>query len=332
MHHIVTDGWSNVVLLNEFITLYGAYCRGEYDPLPALAVQYRDYAAWLNSSLTGPKLEDLREYWRGQLGGHVPPAWELPTDFDRFRAMTYQRRVHRFTISDSDTAGLEHLSQEHGATLFMGLLACLKSLLYRYTGYEDIIVGTPVAGRIHPDLEGQIGPYLNVLPLRDFVRGDDRFVELLKLIRETTLDAHAHQIYPFDFMLTDAGLKRDSKRNPIFDVGFTLQNQNELAIEAGVAGLKMTQIPDLEIDTENPEALTDFWFVAERQPAGLDLRIVYNGSLYEHSTVEQMGLDLSTIIQATARDPETMIGDISLSAQAEPPGHRVTIDIAFSRG
>jgi amino acid adenylation domain-containing protein len=332
MHHIVTDGWSNVVLLNEFIMLYAAYCRGGHNPLPPLAVQYKDYAAWLNNSLTGPKLEDLREYWRGQLSGHVPPAWELPTDFERYRAKNYQRRVHRFTISDSDAAGLERLSHDHGATLFMGLLACLKSLLYRYTGYEDIIVGTPVAGRVHPDLEGQIGPYLNVLPLRDFVRGDDRFIELLKLIRETTLDAYAHQIYPFDFMLTDVGLKRDSRRNPIFDVGFTLQNQNELAMRADLTGLKMTQIPDLEIDTENPEALTDFWFVAERHESGLDMRIVYNASLYKHSTVEQMGLDLSTIIQATTKDPQTMISDISLASQAEPPGQKVTIDIAFSRG
>jgi non-ribosomal peptide synthetase component F len=274
----------------------------------------------------------LREYWRGQLSGHVPPAWELPTDFDRYRAKTYQRRVHRFTINVSETVALEHLGQQHGATLFMGLLSCIKSLLYRYTGYEDIIVGTPVAGRIHPDLESQIGPYLNVLPLRDFVRGDDRFVDLLKLIRETTLDAYAHQIYPLDFMIADVGLKRDSNRNPIFDVGFTLHNQNELAMEPEVAGLKMTQIPDLEIDTENPEALTDFWFVAERQESGLEMRIVYNGSLYKHSTVEQMGLDLSAIIHAAAVNPEMMIGDISFTSQAEPPAQRVTIDIAFSRG
>jgi len=332
MHHIVTDGWSNVVLLNEFLSIYAAYLVGAENPLPPLKIQYKDYAAWLNRLLTGPKAEDLRAYWLTQLAGHVPASWQFPSDFDRSRARTYQKRIHRLAIGEAETRQLEKVCQESGATIFMGLLACIKLLLYRYTGAEEIIVGTPVAGRIHPDLEDQIGPYLNVLPLRDTVRGDDRFSELLERIRETTLDAYANQLYPFDFMLTDLGLKRDSGRNPIFDVGFTLQNQNAMAMRSDMAGLKTTPLVDLDIETEDPEALTDFWFVAEPRDAGLDLMIVYNGSLFMPETVDRLADDLAAILQTVTRDREVVVSDIRFTAQPEPLTRRVSIDIAFSQG
>jgi len=331
MHHIITDGWSNVVLLNEFLTIYSTYLRGAENPLPPLGVQYKDYAAWLNRLLESAQAEEMRAYWLAQLDGYATADWEFPADFDRSSARAYQRRIHRLVIDNTQVLNLERLCQERGATLFMGLLGCIKLMLYRYTGSENITIGTPVAGRIHPDLENQIGPYLNVLPLRDTVRGDDRFVELLERIRETTLDAYANQLYPFDFLMADLGLKRDSGRNPIFDVGFTLQNQNAMAMQGETAGLRMTQIPDIDIETDNPEALTDFWFVADQCEAGIEVMIVYNGSLFKPETVERLAEDLTVVVQTVTRDPEVVISDIRFSSQPAPLTRKVSIDIAFSR-
>jgi amino acid adenylation domain-containing protein len=334
MHHIITDGWSNVVLFNEIVQLYGAYARGEGNPLPALRVQYKDYSEWINGLLRGPYAQDMRQYWRNQLAGLAYADQRFPADFDRYPAKTFQRRTHRFTIGNADAARLENVCRENGVTVFMGLMACIKTLIYRCTGNDDIVVGTPVAGRTHPDLENQIGPYLNVLPLRDSVSGGQRFVDLLGLVQDTTLDAYAHQLYPIDSILSEIdpgrGLKPDSGRSAIFDVGFTLQNQNALAIKGEAEGLGISPIAGLQVDTENPEALTDFWFIAEQTAAGIDMLIVYNGALFRAATAERLAEDFVDILRAVTEDPQCVIADIRLSSNPDPTIEKVTIDIAFS--
>jgi hypothetical protein len=330
LHHIITDGWSNVVLANEFLALYEAYAGGPENPLPPLKIQYKDYAEWLGKLLGGPQADEMRKYWRTQLGGRPPETREFPTDFDRHAAGGYKRRTHRFVINEFDRAQLEAVCRDNGATLFIGLMACLKSLLVRCTGREEIIVGSPAACRIHPDLENQIGPYLNVIPIRDIVRLDARFIDLLSGVRDTTFDAYANQLYPFDFILADLGFKRDGTRNPIFDVGFTLQNQTSLAVKKDDARLRMSPISGLDIETESPEALTDFWFVAEPASRGLEMLVVYNGSLFRRSTVERLAEDLTAIIHEAATNPEIKIGDLKLVSDAEPLINKVTIDLAFS--
>jgi len=330
LHHIITDGWSNVALANEFLALYEAYAGGAENPLLPLKIQYKDYAEWLGKLLGNTEADEMRKYWRTQLGGGSPETWAFPTDFDRHSAAGYKRRTHRFAIDESDRARLESVCRDSGASLFMALMSCLKSLLVRYTGREEVVVGTPAAGRIHSDLENQIGPYLNVLPIRNVVRLDSRFVDLLAEVRETTLEAFANQLYPFDFILADLGLKRDAARNPIFDVGFTLQNHISLAVKNEAFRLKMTPISGLDIETENPEALTDFWFVAEPTGSGLEILAVYNASLFLHSTVERLAEDLAAIVHEAGNNPETRVSDFKLISQPEPLTNRVTIDLAFS--
>ncbi|MGH9762941.1 MAG: condensation domain-containing protein, partial [Blastocatellia bacterium] len=331
LHHIITDGWSNVILLNEIILSYQALVNGDGNPLSALRIQYKDYARWINDLLGGVDGQDLRRFWLGHLGGLDRDRQEFPADFDRDPATPFKRRTHRFTIDDERATPLETVCAENGATLFMGLMACIKTLIYRCTGDEQVVVGTPIAGRVHPDIENQVGPYLNVLPLVDFVNGDQTFVDLLKLVRETTQNAYAHQLYPIDFIISDLGVRRDAARNSLFDIGFTLQNQNALAIKAEAAGLTISQIGDLHVESESPEALTDFWFIAERTESGIGMLIVYNGSLFQAQTAERVASDLAHIVRTFSANPESAIGDIRLSSSPAPAIERVTIDIAFSK-
>jgi hypothetical protein len=223
MHHIVSDGWSMGLLLNEVATLYRAYSAGEKSPLAELSIQYADYAVWQREWLQGEVLEAELAYWREQLGGELP-VLELPTDRPRPAVQSYRGAREFFRLEAAAAGALRQLSRAHDCTLFMTLLAAFQALLYRYSGQEEILVGTDIAGRNRAEVEPLIGFFVNQLVLRGQLSGQMSFVHALQGVRESTLGAYAHQELPFEKLVEELQPERDAGRSPLFQVKLVLQN------------------------------------------------------------------------------------------------------------
>ncbi|MDD5286416.1 MAG: amino acid adenylation domain-containing protein [Desulfuromonadaceae bacterium] len=290
IHHIISDGWSVGVMVRELSALYGGLSPGD---LPEMRIQYKEYASWQHALLAGVAGEEGRKYWRSALAG-VDGALSLQTDFPRPEKMSFNGASIPFTLDPLQTRNLNRVAAEQNATLFMTLLAAIKVLLYSRTGEEHIVVGSPVAGREHPDLENQIGLYLNTLPLKDRVSGEESFVALLDRVRIGAMEAFAHQYYPFDRLLEDLGIERDPARNPLFDVMFVLQNNadndmtlGELRAEPFMEGALMSKF-DLMFDLQDLPELSG--------------NIEYCSDLFLPETVAAIGEDLKKIIGAIAEN------------------------------
>ncbi|HJT72865.1 MAG TPA: amino acid adenylation domain-containing protein, partial [Chitinophaga sp.] len=298
MHHIISDGWSMNVLINELLTFYKAHMANVSYPLPPLRIQYKDYAAWQQEQLSGASLEGHRTYWLQQFAGELP-VLELTTDRPRPAVKTYNGGVIHKRISKELTMGLQELVQQEGATLFMGLLAAVNALLHRYTGQEDIIIGSPIAGRGHIDLEDQIGFYVNTLALRTRFSGKDSYRELLLHIRDITLGAYEHQVYPFDELVNDLNLPRDMSRSALFDVMIVLQDAR--------SGKRNDQfLEDVRVSEytggESHASKFDLNFRFSETNDGLQLNIVYNSDLYDAETVVRMGDHLEELLRTVVAD------------------------------
>ena len=223
MHHIVSDGWSIGVLIREVGALYAAFVQGQPSPLAELPVQYADYAIWQRGWLQGEVLEKQVSYWREHLKG-APAALELPTDRPRPAVQSYRGAHHGIALPAELTASLNALARGEGATLFMVLLAAFQVVLSRWSGQSDIVVGSPIAGRTHRELEGLIGFFVNTLALRTELQGDPGFRELVGRVKETALGAYAHQDLPFEKLVAELQPVRDLSRQPVFQAFFALQN------------------------------------------------------------------------------------------------------------
>ncbi|WP_176091036.1 non-ribosomal peptide synthetase/type I polyketide synthase [Burkholderia ambifaria] len=309
MHHIVSDGWSTEVLLDDLSKIYDALVQRRDNPLPALSIQYKDYAGWLNRLLAGPDGERMKEYWLTRLGGGLR-ALELPGDVEQPAAPSW--KTWRFELPAAETTALESLGKRHGATLFIALLSAIKALFYRRSGQEDIVVGTPVAGRELPELESQVGPYLNVLALRDRVAGDDRFDTLLTRVRDTTLEAFSHPLYPLDRLLDELRIKRVAGRNPLFDIGLTLQNQRQGAVDRYAGQVRIAELPDHDLQGADTEAATDFWFLAEPHAEGLAIRVVYHAGRFSEALVQGLANELTSVIGEVLANPGVRIRNLTL--------------------
>jgi hypothetical protein len=223
MHHIISDGWSLNILRDEMLLLYNAHRQGRQNPLPPLRIQYKDYAVWQQSCLLGDALAAHRAYWLRQFAGNLP-VLELAKTKVRPAVRTYNGRAITRRVSSAPGKGLKAALQQHGSSLFMGLLSVVYALLHKHTGAEDIIIGSPIAGREHMDLENQIGFYANTLALRTKFGAGYNFGQLLDAVRKTTLDAYEYQLYPFDALVEALQIRRDTSRNVLFDVWVVLQN------------------------------------------------------------------------------------------------------------
>ncbi|KUZ76235.1 hybrid non-ribosomal peptide synthetase/type I polyketide synthase [Burkholderia ubonensis] len=313
MHHIVTDGWSTEVLLDDLSQIYNAFVERRDNPLPALAIQYKDYAGWLNRLLAGPEGARMKDYWLNKLGGGLR-ALALPGDVEQPAAPSWN--TWRFELPAAATTALESLGKRHGATLFIALLSAIKALFYRRSGQEDIVVGTPVAGRELPELESQVGPYLNVLALRDRVAGDDRFDTLLTRVRDTTIEAFSHPLYPLDRLLDELHVKRVPGRNPLFDIGLTLQNQRQGAIERYAGQVRISELPDHNLQGADAEAATDFWFLAEPRDEGLAISVVYHAGRFSEALVRGLADELTSVIGEILANPGVRIRNLTLGQRA----------------
>ncbi len=303
MHHIVFDGWSIGVMINEVAQLYGAFREGRPSPLPALALQYGDFAVWQREWLSGERLERQVGYWKRQLGGQA--TLELPTDRVRPARQTHAGATLEFGLSPSIKQGIERLCRTHGATPFMALMAGLKTLLYRLTGQTDLSVGMPIAGRTRAEVEALIGFFVNTLVLRSHVDAAMSFDQVLRAEREVALAAFSNQDVPFEQIVEAVQPARDMSRSPLFQVLFSLQN----------ASADATQAPGLALDIAE----------AERHTAKFDLQLhvidagaeyacmfEYNTDLFDRSTIERWSGYLMQLFEGLVAQPTAAVGSFEL--------------------
>jgi amino acid adenylation domain-containing protein len=308
-HHIVSDGWSAGIFLRELSALYGAFLRGEPSPLAELPVQYADFAVWQREWLRGEVLEEQLDYWKQRLGGELP-VLKLPTDRPRPPALSYRGAEQSLELPAELAKRLKSLSRHEGATLFMTLLAAFDALLYRYTGQDEIVVGTPIAGRNRREVEGLIGFFVNTLVMRARVGGAATFRELLAQVREATLGAYAHQEVPFEKLVEELHPKRDTSRNPLFQVMFALQNTP--LEELTLPGLRL-----VPFDISNDMTRFDLEFHLWEDGGGLAGTLIYNTDLFDAATVAQMLGHYRNLLEGVTADPDTRVAELSLLAEAE---------------
>jgi hypothetical protein len=309
MHHIVSDGWSLGVLVRELGVLYAALLEGRPSPLPELAVQYADFAAWQRAHLSGDLLEEELSWWRSQLAG-MPPALELPTDHPRPAERSARGAVHDFRIGARELAGITGLAREQGATLFMTLLAAFAVLLQRAGGQDDVVIGTPVAGRTRTETEPLIGFFVNTLALRIGLAGAPDFAALLERVRDTTLAAFAHQEVPFERLTEELAPERDRSRPPIFQVVLALQNaaSDRLALP----GLDLEVLP-LSTGT----AKFELSLVLSETVEGLAGAIEYGRDLFDPPTVARLAGHFARLLEAAAGEPGTPLVELPLLTPGE---------------
>ena len=281
MHHIVSDGWSMGVLYREWSELYNAELERRPANLSPLSIQYKDYAAWHNAQLQSEEINTHKNYWLEQFRLEIP-VLELPSDQPRPKIMTYNGASIYRELDIHTTERLKAFSQEQGGTLFITLQTALYIMLHKYTEQEDIVIGSPIAGREHPDLEAQIGFYLGALPIRTTFSKEDTVSELYKKIKQNTLGAYSHQIYPYDELVDALNLTRDTSRNPLFDVWLDYHSQGLESESVNLSGLK--SIGYENVISEN-HAKFDLAFIFSENNNRLKLCIVYNKDVYSENQI-----------------------------------------------
>jgi amino acid adenylation domain-containing protein len=309
MHHIVSDGWSMDLLVHELVTLYEAFRAGDEPKLPDLPIQYGDYAAWQRCRLTGEVLERHLDFWRGQLGEPIPHL-ELPADRPRPETPSLRGGTVQTFLKGGTYAVLGALGRRRLATPFMLLLAAWNTLLHRYSGQEDLLVGTPIAGRSRVEVEGIVGFFVNTLVLRNDLSGEPTFVELLDRVRARSLDAYAHDELPFDRLVEELQPERRSQETPFFQVAFTLVNSSR-------SGFTLPGIKLQPFGIEVSSAKFDLTLSGIEYAHELLLEIEYSSDLYDRASAERMLRHLQTLLYGIAEDSERTLQSLSLLTASE---------------
>lgn len=315
LHHITTDRWSRNLLTQEMLEDYDAFVHGMPSPVPAPSLQYVDYAIWQREWLRGDVLQMHLDYWRKQLGGELP-VLRLPTDRRPPPVQTYRGGMKLDLISRTLTDAVNELCREEGTTTFMVLLAALTALFYRYTGQEDIIVGSPIANRHRPELERVLGFFVNTLALRLDLSGDPTFSELLRRARKVTLDGTAHQDLPFEKLVEELQPERDLSRNPLFQVCLNVQNVPIPELKKGDL-----QLSTVEIDWGMTvfDLILYAWdaFEWESADGGLTAIYVYNTDLFDAATIERMAEHMRVLLAGAVADPGRKLHELPLMSEEE---------------
>ncbi len=291
MHHIISDGWSIEVLIKEVFQAYNALTQGAELEYEALPIQYKDYASWQRKQQEGNGLESSKSYWLNQFSGEIPVI-DLPTDHTRPALQTYNGAMISGSLSKTLSEEFNSMLKAEDATLFMGLLAVLNTLLHQYTHQEDLVIGSPIANREHADLEGQIGLYINTLALRTQFSGEGDFKSLLKAVREVTLKGYDHQAYPFDTLVDELDLKRDLSRSALFDVMLVLQNNENLSEGMSLQGIELK-----DYHTQYQTSKFDLLFNFMEYEEGIRFNIEYNSDIYASGRIERMRMHLESLIE-----------------------------------
>ncbi|MDZ8084002.1 MAG: amino acid adenylation domain-containing protein [Nostoc sp. DedQUE12b] len=331
MHHVVSDAWSMGVFVQELAALYNAYSQDQPSgasasrsllsergtPLAPLPIQYADFAIWQRQWLQGDVLERQLVYWQQQLKD-APALLSLPTDRPRPAVQSFAGAYQKFALSRELTSGLIQLSQKQGVTLFMTLLAAFDTLLYRYTGSDDILVGSPIANRDRSEIEGLIGFFVNTLVMRTNLSGNPSFSELLNRVREMAMDAYSHQNLPFEMLVEALQPQRDLSHTPLFQMMFALQNAPISEVE--LTGLTISSLPaagttskfDLSLLMENTATSTTL-----STGTGLVGVWEYSTNLFDASTIERMTGHFVTLLEGIVANPQQKISQLPLLTEVE---------------
>jgi len=306
-HHVIADGWSMSLLIDEVMALYNAFISGQPSPMANVEIQYADFAQWQRLSLTESVLNREVKYWKQKLTNL--PVLELPCDHPRPPVQTHAgARISRVLPKDlsQEVAGL---CRKEEITLFMLMLATFKLLLYRYTGNPDVVVGSPVAGRNHSKVEKLIGCFLNTLVLRTDVSGNPSFKQLLRRVKEVTLDSYSHQDVPFEKLLEELRPERDSSRTPFFQVFFNMLNYRSVALELHGLEVEMIELPEMW-------SKFDITLYVQERSGQITLDIAYKTEIFSAGRISGMLEQLQHLLQQAVRNPDESIEEFSLITPA----------------
>ncbi|MGB7923894.1 MAG: condensation domain-containing protein, partial [Pyrinomonadaceae bacterium] len=310
MHHIVSDAWSVNIFTQEMTTFYRAFAAGVAVTLPELPIQYADFAVWQREWLQDAALEPGLLYWKKQLDG-APPSLDLNTDRPRPAIQSFNGAHETFRLSSALSESLKALSHQQGATLFMTLLAAFQTLLSRYSGQREIVVGTPISGRNRAELEPLIGFFLNILVIRADMNGDPSFNELLSRVRQTCLEAYTHQDVPFEKLVEELQPQRDLSRSPLFQVMFAFENA---AAETAAKPGYLTVRP---LKFNNETAKYDLTLALVDDGQDLAGTLEYNTDLFETATAARLINHFEQLLEGIAADPHQRISQLPLLTEAE---------------
>jgi amino acid adenylation domain-containing protein len=308
-HHIISDGWSTGVLIHELVALYSEFANNRPSPLPPLPIQYADFAIWQRQWLAGERLESERAFWREQLKG-APATLDLPADKPRPAIRTSFGATRHFNLSPSLSSAVRELSRQERVTPFMVLLAAWNVLLWKYTGQEDVLVGSAHAHRNRTELENLIGFFVNSLVLRTNLSGNPSFRDLLARVREVTISAQAHQDLPFEKLVDELQLERDLSRTPVYQVAFTFQNAPEAELTAPGLTLSRLQLPSQTSKFDLTLIITD----SEPSMTG---ELEYSTDLFDEDTIASMAGHLETLLANAVAQPEQRLSELRMLTEDE---------------
>ncbi len=309
MHHIISDGWSMSILIREVIALYNSFAGGKESPLPPLKIQYADFAKWQNDYLQGEKFEEQLKYWKENLK-EIPQAIDLPFDKPRPPHQTHNGDHLRFELPDELSKQLAGLARENDVTLFMLMLAAFDVLLAKYSGQDDIVVGTPIAGRNRPETENLIGFFINTLVFRTKLRNNPAFTEILKQVKETSIGAFANQDLPFEKLIEAVQPERNLNVPPVFQVLFTFQNLPMSKVK--VAGLEFEPV-----NIDNKTVKYDLTLSLEETPRGISGGFGYNTDLFEKDTIERLARHFENLLQSIVENPTARFSELEILDKSE---------------
>jgi amino acid adenylation domain-containing protein len=310
LHHIAADGWSMSILHRELSALYQASSNGKRSPLETLPVQYADFAQWQRERLQGDVLATELGYWKKRLENIQ--TLQMPTDRPRPRIQSFRGARQSVELSSELTRGLKTLSRKEGVTLYMTLLAAFQTLLHRYTSQDDIVVGSPIANRNRIEIEGLIGFFVNTLVLRTDHSGNPTFRELLHRVRETALEAYAHQDLPFEKLVEELRPDRDLSRSPLFQAMFVLQNTSARELNLDRKGLTATSV---SIDSET--AKFDLLLALRESKFGLRGTLEYDTDLFDSTTIDRMLAQFETLLRGIVANPDQRLLQLPLLVDRE---------------
>ncbi|MEG3902161.1 amino acid adenylation domain-containing protein [Microcoleus sp. B4-C5] len=308
-HHIIFDGLSLGVFLRELAAFYEEFTNNNLATIPPLPIQYADFATWQRQQMQGEILETQLTYWKQQLSRSAA-VLNLPTDFSRPAVQSYKGGRQLFELPEHLTEAIRQLSRSEKTTFFMTLLAAFKTLLYRYTGQEDILVGSPIASRNSSETESLIGFFVNTLVLRTDINGNPTFRDLLSRVREVALGAYAHQDVPFEKLVEELQPNRDLSHSPLFQVMFAFQNASEFALE----------LPDLSLNCQQIHSGTanfDLTLELEATATGIRGWFEYSLDLFEAATIARMAGHFQNLLEGIVANPSARLSDLPLLAETE---------------
>ncbi len=315
MHHIASDGWSMGIFQKELTELYRAFSIGDPSPLPDLPIQYADFAVWQRTWLSEEGLDSQFLYWREQLSDITP--LEIPTDFLRPAIQTFRGNTLSFIIKLELTKKLRFLSQEKNASLYMTLLAAFAILLSRYSSQEDIAVGTPIANRNKKEIENLIGFFVNTLVMRTDLSGKPTFLELMGRVRKNALEAYTNQDLPFEQLVNEVQLERDTSRNPLVQISFALQNEP-------VSGFEMPGLAFTHAGSGTKTVRFDMEVYVRETSEGLIGNVVYSTDLFDSATITRLMKHYSNLLEEIVANPEKSISELSIISEEE--SHQLLVE------